>query len=143
MNHSHDIVNTFEEILNENKCHDLARHYKFIQRSSSKLKGHEFINIMILPAEGVTTDSLKGLCKRMKEINSEANLSAQALCERINNASSVDLMRGVFAQVLLNAQSKFIQKNLLLTKTLSKFETILIEDSTVCTLNEKLASHYP
>lgn len=136
------IVHIFEEILNEKKCQDLAYRCKFIQRSSSKLQGHEFIKLMILPSEGITTDTLQGMCKRIQKFNPEADLSAQALCKRINSTSAVSLMKGVFAQVLSAAQSRVIQKNPQLSQALSKFTSALIEDSTVCGLNEKLASQY-
>jgi hypothetical protein len=140
MKHSDKIVEFFDENFNEKKCHDLCRKHKFIQRSSSKLKGYEFIKTMIIPSPGLSTDSLKGLCKRMKEFNPMADLTSQALCERINNISSSTLMRAVFAELLLEVHERIV--SLQLTPILDKFNRVIIEDSSVATLNEQLERVY-
>lgn len=140
MKHSDKIVEFFDENFNEKKCHDLCRKHKFIQRSSSKLKGYEFIKTMIIPSPGLSTDSLKGLCKRMKGFNSKADLTSQALCERINNISSSNLMRAVFAELLLKVHERIV--SLQLTPILDKFNRVIIEDSSVATLNEQLEGVY-
>lgn len=142
MNHSNEIVHVLDKIFNENNCHELCLKHRFIERATSKLKGHEFIKVMVVPNEGVQTDSLKGLCKRMREFNTEANLSAQALCERINDSSSKTLMQAVFAQILFYARTKTIQRCPKLDKKLSRFNRVLIEDSTVAKLHEKLSKEY-
>ena len=61
-----NILNLSDQIFNEEKCYALAKKTKFIVRSSSKIKGHEFLKILILPSEGSTRDSLTGLCDRMR-----------------------------------------------------------------------------
>lgn len=142
MNHSEAILHFFEENFNEKKCHDLCRQYQFIKRSTSKLKGHEFIKMMIIPSEGLSTDSLKGLCKRMKGFNKEADLSAQALCERINDVSSSKLMKGIFANMLGKIHECIAKLCPKLTVGLEKFKRVLLQDSTVATLNENLENVY-
>jgi len=142
MNHSNDIVHFCEEVLNEKTCNILARKYKFIERSTSKLLGHEFIKAMIIPSEGLSTDSLQGICKRIKKFNPEADLSAQALCERINDISSKELMKTVLATILSYMHTKIIDNCPKLDKTLGHFKSILIEDSTVAKLNEKLQEEF-
>jgi hypothetical protein len=142
MNHSQNIVQTLDKILNDQKCCDLAREHGFVQRASSKLKGHEFIKVMILPSEGVSRDSLKGLCKRMNTFNHEADLSSQALCERINDEHAAALMQAVFANVLSTIRLQMIDRCPQLAQSLGKFNAVFIEDSTVCALNEKLKVKY-
>src|SRR5262245_58350753 len=110
MKHSEGIVAFFDEILNEKFCYELARKHNFIQRSTSKLKGYEFIKAMIIPSEGLSTDSLQGLCMRIREFNPDADLSAQALCERINKDGSKKLLKGVFAAILHHARLKIVEK---------------------------------
>ena len=44
-----DLIETFDNIFSQEKCNELARKYRFIQRSSSKLQGAEFIKALILP----------------------------------------------------------------------------------------------
>lgn len=141
MNHSDMIMRFLDENFNEKKCLELSLKNQFIKRSSSKLKGHEFIKTMIIPSPGLSTDSLQGLCKRMQKFNPEANLSAQALCLRINDASSSRLMKGVFIELLqqLRIHQKINEKA---NAVYSKFNRILIEDSSCITLNEKLDHIY-
>lgn len=143
MDHSTTIIQMFDEILNEKNCFNLCRKCNFIQRSTSKLKGAEFIKTLILPSEGLSEDSLTGLCKRIREFNPEADLSAQALSERINDSSSSLLMRSVLGQIMFHAYSKVIHRCLKLATTLSNFNAVLIEDSTIAKLNAKLKKTYP
>jgi DDE family transposase len=142
MKHSEGIVAFFDEILNEKFCYELARKHNFIQRSTSKLKGYEFIKAMIIPSEGLSTDSLQGLCMRIREFNPDADLSAQALCERINKEGSKKLLKGVFATILHHARLKIVEKCPKLTPTLAYFKSTLVEDSTVAKLNEKLQDQF-
>lgn len=141
MNHSDTIVRFLEENFNEKKCLEISLKHQFIKRSSSKLKGYEFIKTMIIPSSGLSTDSLQGLCKRLQKFNPEANLSAQALCLRINNASSSRLMKGVFIELLQQLQKhrKVCEKT---NSVLCKFNRVLIEDSSCITLNQKLEHVY-
>lgn len=137
MRHSTEILTFFDVVLNEKKCSELARQYQFIKRSSSKLKGSEFIKTMIIPSEGLSMDNLKGLCLRIREFNSEANLSAQALCERINDVSAKKLMKGVYASILAYIHAN-LTNNFPQLHSLEKFNSIYLEDSTVIKLHENL-----
>jgi hypothetical protein len=141
-NHSREIVHTIDSIFNENTCEELCKRSKFIQRSSSKLRGSEFIKTMIIPSMGVSTDSLKGLCKRINQFNSRADLSSQALCERINHVGSVNLMKAVFVKILIHMRTKVKQPCNKLAGFFKSFTRVLLEDSTVCTLNEQLAEKF-
>jgi hypothetical protein len=140
MKHSDKILDFFDKNFNEKKCHDMCRKHKFIQRSTSKLRGDEFIKTMIIPSPGLSSDSLKGLCKRMQSFNPEADLTAQALCERINNVHASNLMRAIFAELLLKVNQRIV--SLQITPILDKFNRVIIEDSSVATLNEQLEDVY-
>lgn len=141
MNHSEKIVMFFEENFNEKKCLDLSRKHQFIKRASSKLKGYEFIKVMIIPSPGLSLDSLSGLCKRIEEFNPEAKLSPQALCLRINDISSSRLMKSLFVE-LLQQLKKYLHSCEKLKSALTNFNRVLIEDSSCITLNEKLEAIY-
>src|ERR1700730_943936 len=97
---------------------------------------------MIIPSEGLSTDSLKGLCKRMKEFNPKIDLSAQALCERINDISSSRLMKGILAEILGKIHEQITKSCPKIAVGLEGFKRILLQDSTVVSLNEKLEDEY-
>lgn len=142
MNHSDNILHFSDEILNEKFCYDLAKKHKFIERSTSKLKGYEFVKAMIVPSKGLSTDSLQGLCKRIREFNPEAGLSAQALCERINDVRAKEYMAAILAVILRYCHQKIINKCPKLEKAISYFESVKVEDSTVAKLNERLQKQF-
>lgn len=142
MKHSNEIVQFLDENFNQKKCHELCRRCSFIERSSSKLKGYEFIKTMIIPSEGLSTDSLKGLCKRMLLFNPNADLSAQALCKRINDLSSSKLMQAMFKEMLIKVHERLAKLSNEVIEGLSGFSRVLIEDSTVAQLNDKLEERY-
>lgn len=135
MNHSETMVTVIEQILNEKDCYELARKENFIQRSSSKLKGHEFIKALIIPSAGSSVDSLDGLAQRIKKYNSEADLTAQAICDRINTQASVGFLREVFLKILQFSRTGIVNKYPYLAELHKKVNNILLEDSTICTLN--------
>jgi hypothetical protein len=108
--HSQQILNVFDEIFNEKKGAELCKESKFIKRSSSRLKGAEFIKAMIIPSSELGTSSLKKMCKRIKDFNPEADISAQALSERINSMSAVSLIRTVFRQLRESIYAKIIER---------------------------------
>lgn len=140
--HSDKIVQFFDEVFNEKKCHELCRQYQFIKRSTSKLKGQEFIKAMIIPSKGSSTDSLKGLCKRLLKFNDDSKLSSQALCKRINGSSASALMKGVFNNILAKVHEQIIYSCPKLAERIKGFNRILVEDSSIIMLNEKLEKKY-
>lgn len=140
--HSDLIVQFLEEVFNKNKCHELCRKYQFIKRSTSRLNGKEFIQAMIIPSKGSSTDSLKGLCKRLLKFNDESQLSSQALSKRINNPAASRLMKGVLNELITKAHEKITYACPKLAKGLKWFNRILVEDSSIAVLNEKLEGKY-
>lgn len=141
LNHSEKLVQFFDENFNEKKCYDLSRKYQFIKRNSSKLQGYEFIKVMVIPASGISLDSLLGLCKRISKFNPQAKLSAQALCLRINDISSSRLMKGLFIELLLQLKNHLYSCEKL-KSSMNNFKRVLIQDSSCITLNEKLEAFY-
>lgn len=139
--HSQRILSIFDVILNTNLCSNLSRECNFIQRTSSKLQGHEFIKIMIIPSDGVSEDSLNGLCKRMKDYNPDVDITAQALCERINNPTAPLLIKNIFYRLLYHTRKLMTAQSPSLLKALGRFRSVKVEDSTVIELNQKISKY--
>lgn len=144
MQHStSNILSICNDIFNPEFCHQLARQSGFIQRNSSKIKGHEFIKVLVVPSNGLSDDSLNGLCDRMGEINSEANISASALAQRINTKASVRFIRGCFERILQLTREKVEKQYSSLEGALTSFKNIYIQDSTVFEINKVLSKFFP
>jgi Transposase DDE domain len=136
------ILSICNDIFNPEVCHQLARRSGFIRRSSSKINGHEFIKVLVVPSNGLSDDSLNGLCERMREFNPEVNISASALAQRINKTASVKFMKSCFERILQLAREK-LEKHSSLDGSLAKFKNIYIQDSTVFEINKILSKFFP
>lgn len=141
-NHSQHILDVIDVIFNEKKCYDICKACSFIRRSSSRLQGAEFIKAMVIPGSELATSSLKKTCCRIKEFNGQANLSAQALWERINSISAPLVMKTVFGHLREYVMAKTAERLPMLKSVLAGFSSVKIEDSTSITLHEKLEGTY-
>ncbi len=137
------ILSICEDIFNSEMCHQLARSSGFIQRSSSKIKGHEFVKALVLPSYGLSEESLSGLCDRMREFNFQADISSSALAQRINTKAAVRFMRECFERTLKCVREKLEKQYCALEGTLKTFNNVYIQDSTVFEINKKLARFFP
>jgi hypothetical protein len=136
-----EILTRFTNIVSSNFCNALARKVGLVKRSSSQLKGFEFAISMMVPHCFLATETLNSLTVRMNEINTNCNLSAPALAQRINTKTAVEFMKTCFAKVL----KEVVQANIAEISdlpNLSCFNRVLIEDSTQAELHEKLSPHF-
>jgi Transposase DDE domain len=138
-----NILSVCNDIFNTETCHQSARQCGFIQRSTSKLNGHEFVKALVLPNYGLTEDSLNGLCERIREFNPKANISAPALAQRINTHAAVRFMRGCFEQLLKSTRENLEKQYSSLEGVLRGFNNIYIQDSTIFEINKKLSKYFP
>jgi hypothetical protein len=137
-----NIVALFDTLYNEKTCQEIARKCRFVQRSSSKLKGHELIKVLTIPNMGVSEASLNDLCIRLKAFNSDVNISASALAQRLNTRAAAEMMKEYFQKILQFSRERAVKHLVSMEGVLSSFKNVYIQDSTVCELNEKLQKIY-
>ncbi len=134
------ITDKISGVFNKELIENAARESRFVQRSTGKIEGGDFLRLMTVETMEKPFESLAGLCDILRDINSEADISCQALSYRINSKSAV-----TFLECILN---RAIWKNLETVsdagaaESLLPFNRIFIEDSTQCILNEKLAEDF-
>ena len=136
-----NILSKFEEIVSPKFCNDLAKKNRLIQRSTSQLQGYEFAQAMMIPNGFLGAETLNSLAVRMNKVNKLCILSAPALAQRINTKAAVEFMKACFGKVLKEVISRDYT-TLFDLKNLSGFNRVLIEDSTMAELNEKLSPHF-
>ena len=117
----------------------LARQTDFIQRSSSKLSGKDVVELMTTEMIEDPAVSLEGLCDVLVDLNPQAQMTPQALHQRLN-PYAVTYLQEVF-QWALRQQLEPVCERLPLG-ALSSFGRVLLEDSTQCRLHEKLAEAF-
>src|SRR6266446_7183423 len=114
----------------------LARHSKFIQRSSSKLTGKDFVELMTTEMIEEPAVSLEGLYDLLVDLHPHAEMTPQALPQRIN-AYAVTYVQEVL-QWALRQQLEPICDRLPLG-SLTSCGRVLLADSTPCRFHAKLA----
>ncbi len=75
--------------LEEDNLDKIARESYFVQRSTNKVSGRDFLELMTIDHFGQITISLEGLCDVLREKSSHADISPQALSEKINSEYAV------------------------------------------------------
>ena len=127
-------------IFDKKQLNQLAQETGFVQRSTSKIKGSDLIELMTTEIVQEPNISYEGLCDRLGEINPKAIMTPQGLEQRINREGSVKFLEKTLKLALLENLKR--QKEETETKWLSAFKRIFFEDSTQGVLHEKLAKEF-
>lgn len=136
-----NILAKFEEIVSPDFCYSLARRVGLIQRSTSQIQGYEFARSMMIPNAFLEAETLNSLAVRMQNINKTCNLSASALAQRMNTTAALNFMKACFEKMLKETiKDEFV--GLPDLQNLSGFYRVLIEDSTMAELHEKLSPYF-
>jgi hypothetical protein len=134
------INQAIDNIFDNKQLDKLARETGFIKRSNSKIKGPDFLKLMTTEIVQEPNISYEGLCDRLQEINSNADITPQALEQRINSEGSVKFLEETLKQTI-QENLKFHKENVDV-KLLAPFNRIFLEDSTQGVLHEKLADEF-
>lgn len=139
-----NILSLFQHIVTPERIEILARTIGFVKRSSSQLKGPELVEVLAFPSKCHSEESLNGLSDRIRSIIPGTDLSASALCQRINSSSCSAFLKKIFQEILQRVRKYYVQTCSEYEQSfLSNFSEIYIEDSTYIALNEKLREFYP
>jgi hypothetical protein len=143
-------TNRLKQLLSKLKCNlqatekgflnSIAKATGFIQRKSSKLSGWDFFQLMTAEHFNDATISLQGLCDVLRTINHQADLSSQALHQRINSKYAVSFMEEVFATIYRKCLTPILDK--VSISVFDSFERIFLQDSTQMELHNKLAEAF-
>lgn len=135
------VKSKIEEIFDAESLNQLAKDVGFIQRSTSKIKGDDFLKLMTLGFLGNSLESLEGLCDIFHELNPDITITPQALDQRMHKNESVDYLKEIFNQTIKQKIESIDTK--ISIDSLDVFNKIYFEDSTKIELNEKLADKFP
>jgi len=134
------ISNNILKIFNKEDLNGLARETGFIQRSTGRIEGEDFVRLMTAEILGEESVSCEGLCDILRQINPEADMTPQALNERLNKKESAEYLKEVFGIAMKENLSPV--RSDISPSLLSPFGRVFIQDSTVVTLHEKLAGEF-
>ena len=141
------INDSLAKIFYDNRLATIAKETNFVQRSSSRIKGNEFVQAMVLASIDPKSTSLSGIIDNLRTISPEAEMTVSALRQRINTSEAQDFIKEVYRHVVeskLNALST--ELNAISDKfnagALQHFSKVLVHDSSCCHLNESLENHF-
>ena len=141
------INDSLANIFYDNRLATIAKETNFVQRSSSRIKGNEFVQAMVLASIDPKSTSLSGIIDNLRTISPEAEMTVSALRQRINTSEAQDFIKEVYRHVVeskLNPLST--ELNAISDKfnagALQHFSKVLVHDSSCCHLNESLENHF-
>ena len=126
--------------FNNEACETLARKTGFIQRSTSRITGSEFFNLLTVGVMDEPTISYEGMCDMLEQRNPELQISPQALCERMNSDGAVEFLKAGLEKTLKETTRQ--QTAVMETVWLAAFPRVLLQDSTQMQLHEKLSAEF-
>jgi hypothetical protein len=121
-------------------CEALARETGFIQRSTSRLTGSDFFNLLTVEALDEPTISYEGLCDILEDRNPTVQMTPQALCERMNSDGAVEFLKAGLEKTL--KETTCPQLATIETTWLKPFSRVLLQDSTQIQIHEKMADAF-
>lgn len=140
-------INTaLANIFYDDKLNDIAKETNFVQRSSSKIKGNEFVQAMVMASIDPESTPLSGINDNLRGISPKAKMTISALRQRINSPKAQEFLKQVY-QRTVEMYLKPLSKKLNNAREKSKgaleyFKKVLIHDSSSCALNELLEKEF-
>ena len=126
--------------FNEKVCETLAIHTGFIQRSSSRLTGKAFFNLLTAGTLSEPTVSYEGLCDHLDEVDPNIQITPQGLCNRMNSEGAVNFLKAAMEKTLNETTQKATAA--IHSDWLAPFQRVLLQDSTQIQIHEKMASQF-
>jgi hypothetical protein len=137
------ILARFRKFFPASSVNALAKQSGLVTRSTSRLSGAAFFSLILEVANSPAEVSLRGFCRLLAERNKGVQMRVQSLWERIVSEKTVTFMKRMYEKTMSipieNAKNRCPKIS---CSFFEKFTQILIEDSTVISLNEKLFPHF-
>lgn len=126
--------------FSHDECEALARETCFIQRSTSRLTGSDFFNLLTVETLNEPTISYEGLCDLLEDRQPNLQLTPQALCERMNSDGAVEFLKAGLEKTL--KETAHASTVALEAAWLNPFPRVLLQDSTQLQIHEKMANAF-
>lgn len=137
------ILAQFRKFFPTQWINSFAKQTGLVTRSTSRFDGKDICQLLIQAVNAPSELSLGSFCKILYQINDNAKLKIQSLWERLVNRKTIAFMEGIYAKTWA-IYAERIKKDCSKypCNFFENFSQILIEDSTIIELNEKLSSFF-
>lgn len=133
------------KVFYDNQLNIIAKKTNFVQRSSSRINGTEFVQAMVLASIDPKSCPLSGIVDTLMTLNPQAQMSVSGLRQRINCPEAVAFLQKAYKNTV---ESKLKQLSMELNSdkygkgALQHFSEVLLHDSSSCSLNEILKEEF-
>lgn len=134
-----DTFSKLHKIFTKSAIEELAWETGFIKRSSSKIRGFDFLLSLLISSLDPEHSSLEKMSGILAQISRRTMVTSQAIMKRINNENTHYFLKEVYSKVLRN---RLLELDNISPLILSHFSKVLIQDSSTVTLHEKLQEHF-
>lgn len=133
---------TKEHIKSFDKDHlnKVARETSFVQRTTNKVSGRDFVELMSVEHFDKGVISLEGLCDILRGKSSESDMTPQALNKKINSKNAVVFLERILEDIYRDQLKPRLEK--IPIEVLESFRNVYIQDSTQIELNEHLSEEF-
>ncbi|MBN4066570.1 IS4 family transposase [Simkania negevensis] len=135
-----NLSKTINGFFPEHLVEKLAMESGLVMRASSKFLPYAFLMVMIVHIPGHGGISLTGVCDLLQLYNC-LRMTPQALSLRFSNPNTVRFLKKALSYLIEN-KTDLLREKLEVDGILSQFTDILTEDSTTCSLHEKVTNDY-
>ncbi len=126
--------------LEETNLDEIARDTSFVQRSTNKVSGSDFLELMTIEHFDEATISLEGLCDVLRRKSINVDISPQALNAKINSKEAVSFLKKTLENIYTDQVRPKQEK--IPIELLESFQNVYIQDSTQIELNEHLSEEF-
>ena len=118
----------------------IARETSFVQLSTNKVSGRDFVELMSIEHFDSGIISLEGLSDILCRKSHESDISPQALSKRINSKNAAAFLERTLEAVYKEQAGPKLEKIPL--EVLEQFSNVYLQDSTQIELNEHLSEEF-
>nr|CAJ70752.1 hypothetical protein kusta0007 [Candidatus Kuenenia stuttgartiensis]CAJ72488.1 hypothetical protein kustd1743 [Candidatus Kuenenia stuttgartiensis]CAJ72868.1 hypothetical protein kustd2123 [Candidatus Kuenenia stuttgartiensis]CAJ72978.1 hypothetical protein kustd2233 [Candidatus Kuenenia stuttgartiensis]CAJ74071.1 hypothetical protein kuste3311 [Candidatus Kuenenia stuttgartiensis] len=126
--------------LDEDNLDRIARETCFVQRSTNKVSGRDFVELLSAGHFDSGIISLEGLSDVLREKSPESDITPQALSKKINSDKAVSFLERTFEAIYKEQVCPKLEK--IPFVALEQFSNVYLQDSTQIALNEHLAEEF-
>ena len=136
------IDQTFDKIKKifcKTTIEELAWETGFIKRSSSQIKGFDFLTSLLISSIDTSHASLERISDILAHVSRRTAVTSQAIMKRINSENTVTFLKAVYSKIM---KERLLMLDEIPSPLLRPFSKVFLQDSSIVTLHEKLQANF-
>lgn len=135
-----EITEKYIKCFDEDNLNKIARETSFVQRSTNKVSGRDFVELTSVEHFDSGIISLEGLSDILRRKSPESDITPQALSKKINSKNAVAFLERTLEAIYKEQVAPKLEKIPL--EVLKQFSNVYLQDSTQIEINEHLSEEF-